>query len=142
MAFLLAGLNDKITTYSDKDFGFKSYYLGDLCATTDEQVFITIDYSLSSMMHNDGPHLFSFDGKKSQTIETPSDGIHVMTTDSKGNIWCSTWRSGDILKYNNGRWSILNAFPAEEDNGIFCIKEAPDGKLWIGTGQGIYIVEV
>ena len=132
------------TTYIGNDQGLEAYSLGRLCADKNSNVYMIHDYSYSSaLVFNDGPHLFVTDGKSINAITCPYGEINLINTDSKGNLWCvRSFNSRVLLRYNGKEWVDFNIIREDEDNTIFCIEEAPDGKIWLGTGKGIYIIDV
>ena len=140
--FLVKLTDDKVKCYSGKQLGFTPYYLGNLCMDNNNTLYILNDFMLSSTIYNDDPHLFAFDGKSAKAITCPHGALNRMYIDSKDNIWCVSRNAEDILIYTKVEWLAVSVFP-EDDKGntIFCIKEAPDGKIWIGTGNGIYIID-
>jgi len=141
-AFLVKINNDQITRYTAKNFGFSPYYLGDICVDSKSKLYLLNDYSLSSLMYNEGPHLISFDGKYTQKIYCPYADLYSMTIDSNDNLWCIPRQSKDILVYKNDEWHVLNIFNKKDtEQAIFCIQEAPDGKIWVGTAKGVYIID-
>lgn len=140
--FLVKIENEQITRYTAKNIGFTPYYLGDICVDSKDQLYVLSDYSLSSSMYNDGPHIFSFDGKNTKKIYCPYDDLHSMMIDSKNNLWCIPRYPKDILVYKNDEWHVFSIFDKEDtEQAIFCIQEAPDGKIWVGTAKGIYIID-
>ncbi len=133
--------NDNVTVYSNKQLGFSPYYLGNLCVNSKNQLYVNNDYSLSSMMYNESPNIFSFDGKSTQLIDCTHGDINYISIDRKDNIWCISPLINYILVFDGHKWLAYNIFPEGVNDGIFCIEEAPDGSMWIGTGNGLYIVD-
>ncbi|RCK74540.1 MAG: Sensory box histidine kinase [Ignavibacteriae bacterium] len=55
-------------------------------------------------------------------------------------IWVGLENQG-ILKYSNGNFSRIEIDPINRDaNSVLCFFEDADGRLWCGTGDGIYIL--
>lgn len=131
--------NNKITVYTEKQLGFTPYNLGNLCIDSKHRLYVVNSFLLSSAINSDGPHLFAIDGEFTRMITCPYGNIFTMSIDSKDNVWCVPQSSGSILIYKQTEWVAIDIFP-ENDHTIFCIKEAPDGKIWLGTENGIYIV--
>lgn len=71
------------------------------------------------------------------TPELVSDGISVLREDRDGRLWIGT-RAGGLVFYRNGRFASVHADDGVSPTEITCLLEAPDGTLWVGTGQGLY----
>jgi len=63
-------------------------------------------------------------------------GVMAILADSKGNNWIGTFSKG-LWKIKKGK--VSSYVDAEENyrNVITTIKEAPDGKIWVGSGAGL-----
>jgi hypothetical protein len=59
-----------------------------------------------------------------------------MFIDSDNNIWCIDYNYCTI--YNGGNW-VTGIKDLEGD--LFSITQAFNGNIWIGTGNGIYILK-
>jgi ligand-binding sensor domain-containing protein len=124
------------TTYSGDDIGFAPYYLGDIVINSQNEVCASIDYSLSSSFIHSGPKAFVFDGNYSVRLDPGSETmIRSLKVDNEDNIWCNTFNGFAV--YNWDKWTINDSI--FKDMGSFTIEQAPDKKIWIGTGDGIYI---
>lgn len=124
------------TSYTGDDIGFSPYYIGNIEINRHNEVCASIDYSLSSTFINSGPQAFVFDGNSSVQLKIDSiTKIKSLKVDSEDNIWCNTY-SGFAV-YNWNEWTINNTI--FKGIGSFTIEESPDNKIWIGTGDGIYI---
>jgi signal transduction histidine kinase/ligand-binding sensor domain-containing protein/DNA-binding response OmpR family regulator len=97
----------------------------------------------------DGHRLLAFKGDPPPTRKMVLDLYH----DSKDRMWVGTWKSG-LYRYEGGRqraatasgngsteslarfdhFTIKDGLPSST---VYCICEAPDGLVWIGTGDGI-----
>jgi ligand-binding sensor domain-containing protein len=98
-------------------------------------------------IHNGGIkkvfHLASLNG------ETTSGSVFKILEDSKGNIYCTSWRGG-IQKYNPGleRFEPLfgdqsTYFKYIDGIDIRDVAEDADGRFWLAVhGKGIYAVDV
>jgi len=59
-----------------------------------------------------------------------------LTIDNQDNLWCA---AGDAYAFYDGQeWTIDNS---SFKNSVMVIEQAPDGKMWFGTGDGVYIKE-
>lgn len=135
-SYLVKISNNKWTTYNSSDLGFTPYYFGNIQTDSKNRLVGAIDYSLSSTLYNNGPQVFIFDGADSETLTCDNNlNIRFLTIDKNNNIWCGT--SDGYAVYNGKKWTIDNSsFKAES---VFAIEQSPDNKIWIGTGNGIYI---
>ncbi len=139
--------NGKWTIFSDSDLGFQPYYFGDIAVGKNNVIVVSIDYMLSSLWDITRPNIIQFDGEKC-TINNPVDKhgnslgyVGVMNTDSKGNIWASI-SAGDakIAVYNGQKW-YYDDNPDCPIESVFAIESDALNRIWIGTGNGIYIFE-
>ena len=142
--------------YSGEELGFYQYgpgggyNIGDIKINSRNCVVGTIDYKYYnfdlSPLEYPVPNLlvmFVFDGKKITEFVTWTYfyvGIQNITIDHKDYIWCSQTL---ITPYRHGVWyggehgKIIDH--SKFDEYIAIIREAPDYKIWFGTGNGIYI---
>ncbi len=135
-SYLVKISGDKWTSFTSNEIGFSPYYLGNIEINSRNEVCASIDYSLSSTYFNSGPQAFVFDGKFSLQLKIDSlIKIKSLKVDNLDNIWCNTYNGFAV--YNWDKWTIND----EIFNGIgsFTIEQAPDNKIWIGTGNGVYI---
>ena len=71
---------------------------------------------------NQGPQVFIFNGETTEQLQYDSiSGIKSITVDSEDNIWCIGY----------GGYAVYVS--------VFAIEQSQDNKIWIGTGDGIYI---
>lgn len=87
-----------------------------------------------------GEGLCKFDGEgfehyTSQNSDIPVDLVQSIAIDSKDNIWFNT--SAGYAVYDGDKWAVDDT--NFRDSGVFAIEQSPDGRIWIGTGDGIYI---
>lgn len=124
------------TTYPGLDNGFRPYFIGNIQVNQKNQIVGAIDYSLSSHYTNDRPQAFIYDRHSLQLLQT--DGIYntkFITLDNNENIWFGLY-GGYALK-SGAEWIIDKETFSEE--GVFAIEQGPDDKIWMGTGNGIFI---
>ena len=135
-AYLVNISDDNWTIYTSTDLGFTPYYFGNIQIDSKNQLCGAIDYSLSSMITNNGPQVFIFDGSSSEKLQYDSiSNIKFITVDNEDNIWCGAY--GGYAVFNGEKWTIDNLIFKEES--VFAIEQSLDNKIWIGTGDGIYI---
>jgi ligand-binding sensor domain-containing protein len=126
------------TTYTEKDIGFSPYSIGNIEINSNNELCASVDYSLSSTWFNSGPQVFVFNGSKSTQLKFDSETkIKHITVDNEDNIWCNTY-SGYAV-YNWDKWVVDDSI--FKDIGSFTIAQSPENRIWIGTGNGIYLNE-
>ena len=131
--------NDKWTLYNNSDLGFDLYWYGNIKVNSKNQLCGSIDYLLYSPPPGSpiipGPQAFIFDGEK--TTQLGFDNLTIiksLTIDRNDHLWLFGY-GGAYAIYDGHNWDIdYNTFP-----DIFSIEQSPDNKIWIGTGDGIYI---
>ena len=123
--------------YTDDDLGFSPYYFGNMDVNSRNELFVSIDYSLSSLWQHPGPDLIKFNGFTCEQIQADSlrSYIRFISIDRNDRVWCASF--DNIRIYESGKWST--PITSLSGNGIFAMEQAPNGKMWIGTGRGIYI---
>ncbi|MFC0878658.1 two-component regulator propeller domain-containing protein [Saccharicrinis sp. FJH2] len=133
--YLVKISGDDWLVYSDEDFGFEPYFISDIDVNSKNEVYAVISYMLSSGSHKGDPNLFVFNGDSTIEICSSDDLSHIryITIDNCDNIWCAA--SGRFVVKNDSliRTGYL------DDESVFVIEQAPDSKIWIGTGRGIHI---
>lgn len=124
------------TLFNDSDLGFSPYYFGNICINSRNEICGAIDYSLSSTMVQDGPQVFVFDGSRCEQLSFDNmTRTKSLSVDWENNIWCVLYDGYAV--YNGEKWFVDQT--NFRDNGVFTIEPSPDKKIWIGTGDGIYI---
>ncbi len=135
-AYLVKIFNDNWTIYTSSDLGFTPFYFGNIEINSRNKLCGAIDYSFSSMINKNGPQVFIYDGVTTEQLHYNSESnIKFITIDNEDNIWCGTY--GGYAVYNGQNWIVNNSSFKEE--GVFAIEQSSDNKVWIGTGDGIYI---
>ncbi|MCE7067493.1 two-component regulator propeller domain-containing protein [Dyadobacter sp. CY326] len=137
------GPDDIISVVGSKELGFKPYYFGNIAVNTNNELVASIDYGLSSLMIAGRPQIFKFNGSKAQIVSLPDEQSVIYSTqsiysDKNGNLWASF--SGADKEYgifNGKEWK----FKKSGTSGIFVFAESPNGEMWLGTGEGLYIVK-
>ncbi len=130
----ISGTNWK--TYTSEDLGFVPYYFTNIDINSQNKICGAIDYSLSSMWVNPGPQVFVFDGHNTEQLRINDMArIKSLTVDNEDNIWCSM--SGGYAVFNGIRWIVDDS--TYRESSVFTIKQANDKRIWLGTGDGIFI---
>lgn len=131
-------LNISGSKWTSVDLGFSPYYFANIEFNSQSHLCGGIDYSLSSLWINSGPQVFIFDGNRSVQLNFDNmTKIRSITVDNEDNIWCAT--NGGYAVYNGEDWIVDDS--TFKDISVFTIEQANDNKIWIGTGNGIYINE-
>lgn len=127
---------DDWTTYNGADLGFSPYYIGNIQISSHNEICASVDYSLSSTWVNTGPQVFVFDGNSSVKLQFDSiTKIKSIKVDNEDNIWCNTYNGYAV--YNWDKWVVNNSI--FKDIGSFTIEQSKDNRIWIGTGDGVFI---
>ena len=126
------------TNYSGDNLGFSPYYFGNIQVNSNNEICGAIDYSLSSTMVNSGPQVFIFNGTDSEQLQFDNmTRIKSLTVDKEDNIWCVM--SNGYAVYTGEKWVVDDS--TFKDVSVFSIEQSPENKMWLGTGDGIYINE-
>jgi len=135
------------TIYTTSDIGFNPYYFGNLAVDTNNKLYASIDYSLSSFWDMSRPNIIEYDGT-TWSINNPVDEyneslgyVGSINTDLSGNLWAVMHgRKGvHLAVFNGDKWYYNNAeIPLSWGSEIVVDQ---DNDIWLSTGQGIYIIE-
>lgn len=140
--YLVKITNSDWTIFNNNDLGFSPYWYANIQINSKNQLCGGIDYSLSSQSQNLGPQAFVFNGTNATQLKFDDDtkifSIHV---DKEDNIWCIGFGRGSVYAVYNGTKWFTDYNTTFGNLALFCIEQAPDNKIWIGTGDGIYINE-
>lgn len=135
-AYLLKISETVWESYTRAELGFAPYYFGNIDINSRNQVCGSIDYSLSSTGSNPGPHVFIFDGHNSEQLRINGNQlIRSLKVDNDDNIWCSI--GGGYAVYTGDNWLVDDS--TYREHGVFTISQANDNRIWLGTGDGVYI---
>lgn len=123
-------------TYTSEDLGFVPYYFANIDINSQNEICGAIDYSLSSLWVNPGPQVFLFDGHSTEQLRINDMArIKSLTVDSEDNLWCAL--SSGYAVYNGNQWIVDDS--TYKESSVFTIKQSNDKRIWLGTGDGIYI---
>jgi ligand-binding sensor domain-containing protein len=121
------------------------YYLMNMAVDLVETLFVINDYGLSSTLpHN--THIIVFDGDKTQAL-IPEKNIGLgfrpffLATDRRNFLWVAQFGSGTIKSlqvWNGKQWFEPEIFP---NDYIQCIAFDNKNTAWVGTNNGIYLLE-
>ena len=66
--------------------------------------------------------------------------IVSMTVDRDGTVWCGTW-GGGLARFDGKNWQNYTMSDGLPGNLVFMLHRDQSGKLWIGTNNGIGILD-
>jgi len=66
--------------------------------------------------------------------------IVSMIVDPDGVVWCGTW-GGGLARFDGKKWSNYTMSDGLPGNLVFMLHRDPSGKLWIGTNNGVGILD-
>jgi ligand-binding sensor domain-containing protein len=66
--------------------------------------------------------------------------IVSMVVDGDGVVWCGTW-GGGLSRFDGKSWRNYTMADGLPGNLIFMLNRDPSGKLWIGTNNGVAVLE-
>ncbi len=123
----------------------KGYYLMNMTVDRNNVLFGIDDYSLSSTLPS-RTHIFVYDGIKTENLVPENVNPYgyypyLLTTDHRNYLWVAQFGSGTIKNlqvYNGAEWLEPESFP---DDFINCIAFDCRNTAWVGTNNGIYLVE-
>ncbi len=131
--------------YRKEEIGTPLYYFGNLASGPNNHIYVSIDYGLSSIADKNRPNIFSFDGNNWK-VNNPADAdgnslgyVGKIAVDLIGNLWASTSDYG-IVVYNGQKW-LYNSQESLIKSGVFEITVDKKNNIWIGSGDGIYIIK-
>ncbi len=139
--YLIKITDNTWTVYDSTEIGFNPYWYGEIKNNSKNQICCAVDYSLLYTITNSGSQLFIFDGENTQQTQFDNTSeITDISIDNDDNIWCSGIYDdfeSFFAVYNGKDWIVDYSF--FRYLGIFDIEQSPNGNIWIGTGNGIYI---
>lgn len=133
--------------YDKNDMGFSPYYFRDLTIDKDNKIYASLDYGLSSLHDMTRPNIITYDGSRWK-INNPVDEngeslgyVGKISTDLYGNVWASLHGREDVslAVYNGLKWVYNNLnIPITWSSEIAVDKS---NLVWVGTGDGIYLIK-
>lgn len=118
--------------------------------TLDGEKILWIDSYAGLLRYNVSTGIFQrFTADKGNTNSLASNQIHRMIKDHSGVLWLATDKglgffSFKSTKFNNvfsDKFNLINPGELNKKN-IKAITETPDGRIWFGTGEGLYYAYV
>ena len=135
---------DNLTVYGKEALGIDPYYFGNLANGYNNQIYASIDYMLSSSFDINRPNIIGYNGSNWK-VNNPVDEngkslgyVGKITVDLMGNLWASTSESG-IVVYDGQNW-IYKKSELIIKNSVFDMTADKYNRIWIASGDGIYII--
>jgi hypothetical protein len=145
--YIIKITGDNWTIFDKEDIGFIPYYFGNLAVDVENNLYASIDYGLSSLWDMTRPNIISYDGKNWK-INNPVDEkgeslgyVGKINIDLLGNIWATLHgREGlSIAVFNGKKWLYNDSdIPIDWGSEIAVDKS---NTVWLGTGDGIYLIK-
>ena len=98
-----------------------------------------VDPSKFSEHHAQQARGMGLEGKSGTGAYNPNY-IVSMVVDPDGVVWCGTW-GGGLSRFDGKRWRNYTMSDGLPGNLIFMLNRGPSGKLWIGTNNGVAILD-
>ena len=145
---LLVGTNSGLFFYDSSADSLKHIFLKEL---NNSSVNDILEKGDNLYLASGTKGLLVYDRQKGQVIRTfstdspalplPANYIKDIHIDKKNNIWLGTYKKR-ICVIRNDLSEIIhyNTSNGLSNNRIRCIKESPTGKMWVGTFDGLNII--
>jgi ligand-binding sensor domain-containing protein len=98
-----------------------------------------IDPSKLSQHHAEQARQMGLQGLSGAGAYNPNY-IVALQIDPDGVVWCGTW-GGGLSRYADGKWTNYTMSDGLPGNLVFMLHRDPTGKLWIGTNNGIAVLD-
>lgn len=141
--YLVKISNQNWTVITKNEMGFTPFYIGNFEINSKNELYIAIDYSLSSLAVNNVPQFFIFKNETSGKLQIDKEtNVFSSCIDKQDRLWFVGTKgiSGVYGYYNGLYWKVDETSLTKEF--LICIKQANDGKIWIGTSSGLYIKNI
>lgn len=98
-----------------------------------------VDPAKFSEHHAQQAREMGLEGKSGAGAYNPNY-IVSMVVDPDGIVWCGTW-GGGLARFDGNKWRNYTMADGLPGNLIFMLNRDPSGKLWIGTNNGVAVME-
>ena len=98
-----------------------------------------VDPAKFSEHHAQQAREMGLEGKSGAGAYNPNY-IVSLQVDSDGIVWCGTW-GGGLARFDGKNWRNYTMADGLPGNLIFMLHRDPSGKLWIGTNNGVAVLE-
>lgn len=139
--------NNTWTIFNKDNFGFDPYYFGYIAVDTEDHIYATLDYSLSSSSDNTRPNVVKYNGENWSIIFPIENNVDSLIfngkvySDNNGNIWATLYNKEGLFlsSYDGEEWThYLTNIPSIS---VAEIVFDSDNTMWVGTDNGIYIIK-
>lgn len=145
---LWVGTLSGLFIYEPESDGLKSVYIQEL-ADNSVSAILEKDNCLYLASSKNGLLIYDRQKKRivrsyrtdSKTLPVISNYIKDIYIDKKDNIWLGTYKDGVcVIKHDLSEVVPYNTSNGLSNNSIRCIKESPSGEIWVGTFDGLNII--
>jgi len=98
-----------------------------------------VDPAKFSEHHAQQAREMGLEGKSGAGAYNPNY-IVSMVVDPDGVVWCGTW-GGGLARFDGNKWRNFTMADGLPGNLIFMLNRDPSGKLWIGTNNGVAVMD-
>ncbi len=124
------------TVYDTVDIGFNPYFIQNIWVNPDNELIASISYALSSSMINeDGPLWFKYDGERFEVIENDHSTLPKAYMDDDGYFW-STYQNKLKIETEEGLLEKTVLYIPYSVHG------SPTGDIWVSSDHGVYIYRI
>ena len=114
--------------------GFTPAYVSDFAIDQDGRICAVMNYAMSSTLYEDDvPVMFIHGVDHTLVFYSEATNFPSICVDNNNRVWFSDLLGG--LKYYDGQKLISTNF----EHGASTTEVAPDGKLWVGSDDGVFI---
>jgi len=89
----------------------------------------------NGLIRFDGVRSIKFDVANTRALS--SDGVYLLYEDRLGDLWIGT-DDGGVIRYREGEFQAFGAAQGLTESEVRAVCEGKDGKLWVGTGRGLF----
>ncbi len=136
------------TIYNSDNAGIPIYFTNEILVDCYNNLIVGIDYMFSSIWDYSRPNIILFNGT-TWNVNNPVDingnsigYVRNIEADLQGRIWASTF--GDywtISCFDNNKWNMIIKDDFIKESGVFDLYCDKTNRIWVATGNGIYIIE-
>ncbi len=104
--------DDNITVFGEVEINIPLYQFRSICAGSNNNIYASLDYSLSSSAMYGEPNIIMYNGSDWRVIDPVDENgeriqdVNNIASDNNGNLWAAT--SEGLAIYNGRKWSKLN----------------------------------
>ena len=98
-----------------------------------------VDPAKLSEHHAQQAKEMGLEGKSGAGAYNPNYIVSLLV-DPDGTVWCGTW-GGGLARFDGKQWRTYTMSDGLPGNLIFMLHRTPTGQLWIGTNNGVAVLE-